>query len=271
MARAFSLLLATVAHAFVAPRRTAPLVAPRRAAKQPRRAAKQAPELSLLGAAALGVTAGNIAQLALPPMGSLAVGVANIAGYHVLMRKSEAEGAPSWRKSQGETRVEWARHVFETEEWTYAIQTLRNAITTNAFLASTVLTLSGLSIGALWKTVVATIGLGFWRTPEFWQLASAGGCLLLSAYSFSQSARLMVHAGFMFPVAARGGAVSRAAVEAVMVRSHVLQWGGWRWLYLGAWVATWVLGGEYVACASSFALTFLLMTEDRKPPEAVGL
>ena len=65
--------------------------------------------------------------------------------------------------------------------------------------------------------------------------------------------------------------MSRAAVEAVMVRSHVLQWGGWRWLYLGAWVATWVLGGEYVACASSFALTFLLMTEDRKPPEAVGL
>ena len=95
----------------------------------------------------------------------------------------------------------------------------------------------------------------------------------------------MTHAGFMFPVAARcehddsfednpelcgvgveAGRVSKAAVERIMVRSHKLQWSGWRWLYLSFGLGAWVIGGEWAALAASFALTRFFAREDRKPP-----
>ena len=193
---------------------------------------------------------------------AVSLGIANLARYHVSLRAREQAGVPSWRSAQGLTRVKWTRHVFETEGWLYAIQSLRNAITANTFLASTVLTLFGLSIGSLWKQKPSNLDV---RATA--QLVSAAGGLICSAYSFSQSARLMVHAGFMFPVAATEPE-ERAAVERIMVRSHLLQWGGWRWLYLSAWTATWVLGGEVAACAASFALTAFLASEDRKPAPA---
>ena len=73
------------------------------------------------------------------------------------------------------------------------------------------------------------------------QVASVVCCLVASAYTFSQSARLMLHAGFWFPVAA-GDPQQRAAVEKIMVRSHRLQWMGWRWLYHVAWPVAWLAG-----------------------------
>ena len=64
-------------------------------------------------------------------------GAANLAFYQLQMSRRERRGADSWRKTQAAARVDWCRHVFATEGWLYAVQTLRNGITTNTFLAST--------------------------------------------------------------------------------------------------------------------------------------
>lgn len=202
---------------------------------------------------------------------ALALGVANQVSYHVSLERRERNGAASWRGTQALARRRWTRHVFATEGWLYAVQTLRNGITANTFLASTVLTIFTLSCGSFLGAAPAAA-----RTRlRLAQIAGAALCLLGSAYSFSQSARLMTHAGFMFPVAADcdGGnvcdlddaALSRAIVENVVVRSHRLQWSGWRYLYLSSGVGAWVVGGEYVALAVSLALSAFFAREDRCP------
>ena len=95
------------------------------------------------------------------------------------------------------------------------------------------------------------------------QLAALATCLVGSAYTFSQSARLMLHAGFMFPVATDDD--GRAAVETIMMRSHKLQWMGWRWLYLAAWPAAWLFGGGGASLATSLAMAQFFRREDRAP------
>ena len=167
------------------------------------------------------------------------------------MSRRERRGADSWRKTQAAARVDWCRHVFATEGWLYAVQTLRNGITANTFQASTVLTLGGLSVGRL-------------KQASHVQVASVVCCLVASAYTFSQSARLMLHAGFWFPVAA-GDPQQRAAVEKIMVRSHRLQWMGWRWLYHAAWPVAWLAGGPAASLGASLALTLFFAREDRAP------
>ena len=200
------------------------------------------------------------------------IGVGNILKYHVALRRREAQGAASWKSTQGLVRAKWVRHVFAAEGWLYAVQCLRNGITANTFLATTVLTLFTLSCGSLLRAGLESGPLGVKAVA---QIGSLGALLLCSAYSFSQSARLMTHAGFMFPVAADcdGGnvcdlddaALSRAIVENVVVRSHRLQWSGWRYLYLSSGVGAWVVGGEYAALAVSLALSAFFAREDRCP------
>ena len=122
------------------------------------------------------------------------VGVGNILKYHLALRRREARGAASWKSTQGLVRAKWVRHVFAAEAWLYAVQCLRNGITANTFLATTVLTLFTLSCGSLLRTGLES---GPFGVKAVAQIGSLGALLLCSAYSFSQSARLMNHAGFM--------------------------------------------------------------------------
>jgi len=73
----------------------------------------------------------------------------------------------------------------------------------------------------------------------------------------------MLHAGFMFPVTADDDA--SVAVENIMIRSHKLQWMGWRWLYLAAWPVSWLLGGGAASLATSVAMVGFFRREDRAP------
>ena len=81
------------------------------------------------------------------------------------------------------------------------------------------------------------------------QVASVVCCLVASAYTFSQSARLMLHAGFWFPVAA-GDPQQRAAVEKIMVRSHRLRT---------------MIFSTAASLGASLALTLFFAREDRAP------
>ena len=56
-----------------------------------------------------------------------------------------------------------------------------------------------------------------------------------------------------------------AAVEKIMVRSHRLQWMGWRWLYHVAWPVAWLAGGPAASLGASRALTLFFAREDRAP------
>jgi len=190
------------------------------------------------------------AVTSLHPAVTVAAGATNLAFYQLQLARRERQGADSWRKTQAAARVQWCRHVFATEGWLYAVQTLRNGITANTFQASTVLTLAGLSVGQL-------------KHASNLQAASVVCCLVASAYTFSQSARLMLHAGFWFPVAA-GDAQQRAAVETIMVRSHRLQWMGWRCLYHVAWPVAWLAAGPAASLGMSLALTLFFAREDSR-------
>ena len=94
---------------------------------------------------------------------------------------------------------------------------------------------------------------------------------LCSAYNFSQAARLMTHAGFMFPVAgdADAGILTPAAVERIMVKSSNCQWAGLRYLYHTLPVVCWILGGgasgEYAFLVAALLLTRGLGQIDRAP------
>ena len=182
---------------------------------------------------------------------ALLAGGANLIHYHRSMEKREQNGEATWRSSLAEARRRWARHVFDDEGWLYAIQTLRNAITANTFLASTVLSLFSLAAGYLLQQSralprdVAHLGMLLPMAPIL-------TLLLLSAFNFSQSARVMTHAGFMFPVASDApketstavsyssspasvvarDVITKEGVESLMVKSEYQQWRGLRFLYL---------------------------------------
>lgn len=213
----------------------------------------------------------------IPPAGQIIQGsmivasVAMLTGYHILLFRAEKLGKPSWRSSQAQIRQEWAAHVRSTEGWLYAVQTLRNAITANTFLATTVLSLLTLISGKLWEMVQSfdsnsflqyTNVVGKSRNLLVIQFASIALCMLSSAYEFLQAARLMTHAGFMFPVA-KGDKVDR-----IMRKSQNAQWLGLRMLYVSLACICWVVGGERGFLASSLALLQFFRNIDRVPKGA---
>lgn len=142
-----------------------------------------------------------------------------------------------------------------------AIQTLRNAITANTFLASTVLSLFTLTAGYL------RANLNAFDLITLVSFSPLLGLLMCSAYSFSQSARLMTHVGFMFPVAKETSTVlTYASVERLMLRSEHCQWWGLRYLYLSMCPVAWIFGGEFAFLVVSVALLRFLQQIDRPPP-----
>eukprot|EP00241_Pyramimonas_parkeae_P019613 CAMPEP_0114283616 /NCGR_PEP_ID=MMETSP0059-20121206/4200_1 /TAXON_ID=36894 /ORGANISM="Pyramimonas parkeae, Strain CCMP726" /LENGTH=303 /DNA_ID=CAMNT_0001404363 /DNA_START=270 /DNA_END=1181 /DNA_ORIENTATION=- len=126
----------------------------------------------------------------------MVAGVAVIWLYQRDLKVRELAGERSWRSTQSMVRLRWAQYVMKSKGYLYAIQALRNAITANTFLATTVLSLFTLCVGYLFQILQNEF-----RWLFVVQFGSAAACLLGSAFCFSQSARLMTHAGFMFPVA----------------------------------------------------------------------
>lgn len=138
----------------------------------------------------------SLATSALVRAVAFSAGVTVVAKYQMDLQKHEAAGGRSWRTTQSMVRLRWAQYVMQTEGYLYAIQTLRNAITANTFLATTVLSLFTLCVGYLWQLI--NVKFSWYIVAQF---GSTAACLLSSAFCFSQSARLMTHAGFMFPIA----------------------------------------------------------------------
>jgi hypothetical protein len=83
--------------------------------------------------------------------------------------------------------------------------------------------------------------------------------MLSSAYEFLQSARLMTHAGFMFP------ATKGDKVDLIMRKSENAQWLGLRWLYISLAVICWIVCGEGGLLASSLAMLQFFRKIDRVP------
>lgn len=177
-----------------------------------------------------------------------------LAAYHVNLIIKEKSSTTTWRQYQANTREEWARHVRETEGWLYAVQTLRNAITAQSFLATTVLSLLTLITGKLWDVIRAIHGSLWERRIYVIQLLSVALTMLSSAYYFLQGVRLMTHAGFMFPVS-KGKEVDR-----IMRKSENCQWLGLRWMYIALGPITWSIGGS----RAFFVTTCILLQFFRK-------
>lgn len=187
------------------------------------------------------------------------VGLIVLIGYHVQLFIMEKNGVKSWRKAQADMREKWAKYVRETEAWLYAVQTLRNAITANTFLATTVLSLLTLIAGRLWdivrKSAIGAVG----RDRLLFQLTTISTCMLVSAYEFLQSARLMTHAGFMFPVA------SGNKVDKIVRKSQNAQWKGLRFLYLSVGAVAWTLGGDKFFFSMTLLLVYFFKRVDKPP------
>ena len=192
--------------------------------------------------------------------GSVLVSVLLLAGYHVRLWRREHQGVATWRSTQARTREEWAKFVRNKEQWLYAIQTLRNAITANTFLATTVLSLLTVISGKLWEMVRNLHSGSAERNLLTVQFASTALCMLMSAYEFLQSARLMTHAGFMFPVSP-----GKTTVDAIMRKSQSAQWFGLRYLYVSLSFIFWTIGGERGFLLSSIALVQFFERIDRVP------
>lgn len=141
---------------------------------------------------------------------------------------------------------------------------MRNAITAQTFLASTVLTILTVVSGRMWDVVKVSVGWD--RKRAVAQFVGVGVCLLLSAHEFLLSARFMTHAGFMFPVAGKDGTIPESAVDEVIGKSQSSQWLGLRMLYLGINTIVWILGGEYAFGVSSVVFWRFFASID-KPPQ----
>lgn len=187
-------------------------------------------------------------------------GIFALARYHTDLGRREDAGAVTWRVSQAGTREEWSKYVRETEGWLYAVQTLRNAITTNTFLATTVLTLLTVITGRVWSTTLQVGSL-----YERIQFTTVAVSMLRSAYEFLQSVRLMTHAGFMFPVVKEG-----TKVDNIMRKSSFSQWLGLRWLYIGGTMMVWTLGGEISFLIASLVMLRFFHIIDKAPSRIGG-
>jgi hypothetical protein len=184
-----------------------------------------------------------------------------LSGYHIhLFRKEfKSKNTKTWRQYQADTRENWARHVRETEGWLYAIQTLRNAITAQTFLATTVLSLLTLITGRIWD-ILRSSTVALERRLLTVQLASIAIPMLVSAYQFVQGVRLMTHAGFMFPVKKNG-----TQVDKIMRQTQNCQWLGLRWMYISLGPIFWVVGGSRAFFIASLALLQFFRSIDKKP------
>jgi uncharacterized membrane protein len=193
-------------------------------------------------------------------MAVVALGGGILCLYHLRLYWKESTGQNTWRSAQADTREEWAKFVRDSEGWLYAIQTLRNAITAQTFLATTVLTLLTVITGRLWE-ILRTMDAG--SASKQYLIAQFGmvaACMLTSAYQFLQSARLMTHAGFMFPVEP-----TTTKVDRMMRKSEHAQWLGLRCLYLSAGLMSWVVGGPKVFFVTSVLLTMFCRKIDMVP------
>ena len=138
------------------------------------------------------------------------------------------------------------------------VQTLRNAITAQTFLASTVLSLLTLITGRIWDILRHTTSLAERRILTL-QLVSIASTMLLSGYNFLQGVRLMTHAGFMFPVS------KGTKVDKIMRQSQNCQWLGLRWMYVSLGPIVWTVGGSKAFLGVSLILLILFTEKDKKP------
>jgi uncharacterized membrane protein len=182
-----------------------------------------------------------------------------LSWYHIsLMMKERSSTKKTWRQYQADAREDWSQHVRKTQAWLYAIQTLRNAITAQTFLATTTLSLLTLITGKLWD-VLRNLGRGTDRRMLTVQLISVALCMLSSAYYFLQGVRLMTHAGFMFPVS------EGTKVDNLMRKSESCQWLGLRWMYISLGPIAWSVGGSRALFVVSWALLIFFRQIDRQP------
>lgn len=212
--------------------------------------------------------------------GALSLGIAKLHFYHSNLSRKEKKGGQTWRSTLSNSRKQWTKFVFESQGWLYAVQTMRNAITANTFLASTSLSLFTVLIGHMLQHKGEVSGMN--RLLYFLQFSPVALLLLCSAFNFSQSARLMTHAGFMFPVAEGCGEdgcktptetepfkphpVTVETLESVLVKSEFLQWYGLRYLYLSACFVLWPLAGEWAFFAAANVFLLFFRSIDKPPP-----
>lgn len=212
---------------------------------------------------------GTITQLkaSLSPAVNIALissSVAILSGYHIrLIQKEIKSDIKTWRQYQADTREDWARHVRETEGWLYGIQSLRNAMTAQSFLASTVLSLLTLITGRMWD-ILRTSTDRWERRLITVQLASISMTMLFSSYQFLQGVRLMTHVGFMFPVNQ-----NNTKVDNIMRKTQNCQWLGLRWMYISLASISWAVGGSRAFFAVS-CLLFQFFRRIDKQPESLG-
>mmetsp|Transcript_18460 Transcript_18460/g.42260 ORF Transcript_18460/g.42260 Transcript_18460/m.42260 type:complete len:317 (-) Transcript_18460:99-1049(-) len=194
---------------------------------------------------------------------SAVASVCVLCGYHLRLVMRERSGDKTWRTVQADIRERWSQYVRKTEGWLYAIQTMRNAITSMTFLSTTVLSLLTVITGRFWEVMrtVDPICKNGQRRILVLQFISIATCMVTSAYSFLQSARLMTHAGFMFPVEKRGS----TKVDRVMRKSQNAQWTGLRLLYISMGLISWVIGGSKVFLVSSVLLCLFFEKIDKVP------
>jgi uncharacterized membrane protein len=188
------------------------------------------------------------------------VGAFFLIGYHLHLYGHEKSGKRTWRSSQADTREKWSKYVRENELWLYAIQTLRNAITAQTFLATTVLSLLTVIGGRLWELIRNMSAVEDGKRIIVTQFVVVAGCMLASAFQFLQSARLMTHAGFMFPVHPE-----KTSVDKIMRQSENAQWSGLRFLYTSVGVIVWVVGGPKAFFISSILLALFFRKIDLVP------
>lgn len=181
--------------------------------------------------------------------------------YHLVLFEKE-KSKQTWRLYQASIREEWAIYVRDTEGWLYAIQSLRNAMTAQTFLASTVLSLLTLITGRLWEMLRTTTNK-VERRLLIMQTFSIAFTMLSSAYQFLQGVRLMTHVGFMFPVIKKDD----LKVNKLMRKTEMCQWLGLRWCYISVAPIFWAVGGSRAFFLSSILLTIFFRIIDKLPDD----
>lgn len=207
---------------------------------------------------------GNLIDQSMKQRFFVIIAFSSLVGYHINLFVKEKNGGKTWRTSQADTREQWSQFVRKTEGWLYAVQTLRNAITANTFLATTVLSLLTLIAGRIWDIVRTSARGSSGREQLMAQFVAITICMLSSAYGFLQSARLMTHAGFMFPVN------TGTKVDSLIRRSQNTQWIGLRWLYVSLNMFVWTIGGDTAFMVSALAFTQYFRKIDSAPKDIVA-
>lgn len=191
---------------------------------------------------------------------AIVTGALLLIGYHLRLYKKERDGKKTWRGAQADIREKWSQFVRANEQWLYAIQTLRNAITAQTFLATTVLSLLTVIGGRLWDIIRKTNQINNEKNYLVAQFVMLTFCMLTSAFHFLQAARFMTHAGFMFPVDPKS-----TKVDNIMRKTENAQWLGLRFLYSSVVILTWVVGGAKPFAISSLLLTIFFQKIDGAP------